>query len=268
MVHGSWKARKEYSKLWKFKFLSKLSNGMLILVIGFLLLMFGSVIFFATQIPSPDDLTNRDIASATKIFDRNGELLYDIYENENRTPIKLSDVPKYVREATIAIEDKDFYKHSGFSITGIIRSAFDLAVNRKIAGGGSTLTQQLVKNALLTSDRSFIRKIKELILAIQVERAYTKDQILEMYLNEIPYGGTSYGIEAAANLYFGKSAKELDLAQASVLAGLPQRPSVYSPYGTHPELSKQRQKEVLRRMVEDKYISSDQAKAAEQQELT
>ena len=268
MVHGSWKARKEYSKLWKFKFLSKLSNGMLILVIGFLLLMFGSVIFFATKIPSPDDLTNRDIASATKIFDRNGELLYDIYENENRTPIKLSDVPKYVREATIAIEDKDFYKHSGFSITGIIRSAFDLAVNRKIAGGGSTLTQQLVKNALLTSDRSFIRKIKELILAIQVERAYTKDQILEMYLNEIPYGGTSYGIEAAANLYFGKSAKELDLAQASVLAGLPQRPSVYSPYGTHPELSKQRQKEVLRRMVEDKYISSDQAKAAEQQELT
>ncbi len=268
MVQGSWKARKEYKKMWKFKFLSSLSNGMLVIVIGFLLLLFGGVIFFAIQIPSPSDLTTRNIASSTKISDRNGELLYDIYQNQNRTPIKLSEVPTYVKEATISIEDKDFYKHSGFSITGIIRSVFNLAVHRQIEGGGSTLTQQLVKNALLTSDRSFIRKIKELILAIQVERVYNKDQILEMYLNEIPYGGTSYGIEAAANLYFGKSAKDLDLAESSLLAGLPQRPSVYSPYGTHPELAKVRQKEVLTRMVEDKYISQDQANAAESEDLS
>ena len=268
MTPGSFRARKEYSGLWKFKFLANLSNGMLIIVIGFLLLLFASVIFFATQIPSPEDLTTREVAASTKIYDKNGELLYDIYQNQNRTPIKLSDIPDNVKKATISIEDKDFYSHPGFSISGIARSIFDLIIHRQIEGGGSTLTQQLVKNALLTSDRSLIRKVKELILAIQVERTYSKDQILEMYLNEIPYGGTSYGIEAAANLYFGKSAKDLGLAQASLLAGLPQRPSVYSPYGTHPELSKTRQKEVLKRMVEDKYITSDQANAASSEDLT
>lgn len=266
MTTGSWKARKEYGKLWRFKFLSNLSSGMLLLVIGFLLILFSSVIFFATQVPSSSDLVNRDIAQATKIYDRGGELLYDIYQDQNRTPIKLSEVPIFVREATIAIEDKDFYKHGGFSIPGIVRSFFDLAIQRRVTGG-STLTQQLVKNALLSGERTLVRKLKEFILAIQVERAYSKDQILEMYLNEIPYGGTAYGIEAAANLYFGKSSKDINLAEAALLAGLPQRPSVYSPYGSKPELSKVRQKEVLRRMVEDGYITDDQAKDALKQEL-
>ncbi len=231
-------------------------------------MLFGAVIFFATQVPDPSDLSSREIASATKIFDKNGQLLYDIYQNQNRTPVKLSDIPPYIKEATISIEDKDFYKHGGFSLVGIGRAFFDLVIHRQVEGGGSTLTQQLVKNALLSGERTLTRKLKELILAIQVERAYSKDQILEMYLNEIPYGGTAYGIEAASNLYFGKSAKDLDLAQAALLAGLPQRPSVYSPYGTHPELAKARQKEVLRRMVEDKYITQDQAKAAEDEPLT
>lgn len=236
-------------------------------MIGFLLLLFGSVIFFATQIPNPQDLTNRNLAQSTKIFDKDGELLYDIYQDQNRTPIKLSEIPQYVKEATIAIEDKDFYKHKGFSLVGITRSVFDLAVYRRVSGG-STLTQQLVKNALLSGERTLTRKLKEFILAVQVERAYSKDQILEMYLNEIPYGGTAYGIEAAANLYFGKSTKDLNLAEAALLAGLPQRPSVYSPYGTNPELSKQRQKQVLRRMVEDEYITKDEAEVAERQQLT
>lgn len=268
MAIGSWKARKDSSGIWKFKFLSNLSTLILVSVVGFLLLLFGAVIFFATQIPNPSDLSNRSIAQATKIFDRKGQLLYDIYQDQNRTPIKLGDIPVYVKEATISIEDKDFYKHGGFSITGIARSVFDLIIHRQVEGGGSTLTQQLVKNALLSGERTLTRKAKEFILAIEVERAYSKDQILEMYLNEIPYGGTAYGIEAAANLYFGKSAKDLDLAEASLLAGLPQLPSVYSPYGTHPELAKVRQKEVLDRMVEDKYITSDQAKAAENESLT
>ncbi len=268
MTPGSWKARKEHSKLWKFKFLSNMSTVMLVGVVGFLLLVFGVVIYFGTQIPSPEDLTTRSVASSTKIFDRSGELLYDIYQNQNRTPVKLTDIPLYVKEATISIEDKDFYKHGGFSVTGILRSVFLLVINRKIEGGGSTLTQQLVKNALVGADVSYIRKIKELILAVQVERIYTKDQILEMYLNEIPYGGTAYGIEAAANLYFGKSAKDLDLAEASILAGLPQLPSVYSPYGTHPELAKVRQKAVLDAMVEQKYITKDQEKAAVDEKLT
>lgn len=268
MQQGSWKARKEYGRLWRFKILSKLSNTMIFLVLGFLLLLFGSVVYFATQVPSPDELTQRFVAQSTKIYDRDGELLYDIYEGQNRTPIKLSEIPNVIKQSTIAIEDKNFYKHSGFSVTGIIRSIFNLAIQRKIEGGGSTLTQQLVKNALLTPEASLIRKLKELILSIQVERAYTKDQILEMYLNEIPYGGTSYGIEAAANLYFGKSAKDLNLAEASLLAGLPQRPSVYSPYGSNPELAVARQQAVLRRMVEDGYISKDEAESAEKTRLT
>ncbi len=268
MSDGSWKARKEYSKLWRFKFLSNLSSGLLFLVIGFLLFLFGSVIFFATQVPSPQDLSTREIASSTKIYDKSGELLYDIYQNQNRTPVKLSDIPDYAKKATISIEDKDFYKHGGFSVTGIARSVFDLIIHRQIEGGGSTLTQQLVKNALLSGERTLPRKLKEFILAIQVERTYSKDQILEMYLNEIPYGGTAYGIEAASNLYFGKSAKDLDLAEAALLAGLPQRPSVYSPYGTHPELAKVRQKEVLGRMIDDGYINKNQAVDAENESLS
>jgi len=264
---GSWRARKESKGLWKFKILSHLSTSMLFFVVGGILFIFAAVIFFATQVPSPDDLSNRSIAQATKIYDRNGELLYDIYSGQNRTPIELDSVPEYVKEATIAIEDKDFYTHGGFSVSGITRSVYELLVHRQLQGG-STLTQQLVKNALLSGERTLPRKIKEVILAIQVERYYSKDEILEMYLNEIPYGGTAYGIEAASNLYFGKHTNELTLAEASLLAGLPQRPSVYSPYGTRPELAKERQKAVLRRMVEDDYISQEEVDAAEQENLS
>ncbi len=249
-------------------FLSKLPKLILWFVgIGFVLFL-AVIVYFFTQVPSPEQLQSRDVAEATKIYDRNGELLYDIFDNQNRTPVKLSDIPDVVKKATIAIEDKDFYKHGGFDVTGILRSAVKLVIYRRVEGGGSTLTQQLVKNALLTSDVSIIRKIKELILAIQVERAYTKDEILEMYLNEIPYGGTAYGIESAANLYFGKHSNELTLAEASLLAGLPQSPSRYSPYGTHPELARDRQEEVLRRMVEDGYITHDQAEEAKKSQLT
>ncbi len=250
------------------RLITKLSTATLTLVLVGILLIVGVIVYFSTQVPSPEELVNRVIAQSTKIYDRNGELLYDIFENENRTPVKLSEIPDSVKQATIAIEDKDFYKHQGFSFLGIARSIFELIVYRQVEGGGSTLTQQLVKNALLTGERSFVRKIKEFILAVQVERTYSKDQILEMYLNEIPYGGTSYGIEAAANLYFGKHAKDLDLAESSLLAGLPQLPSVYSPYGSHPELAKVRQVEVLRRMVEDGYINLKQSENAKEEQLT
>ena len=236
-------------------------------VLGGAVLIIATVVFFAASVPSPSELSSRGVAQATKIYDRNGELLYDIFKDQNRTPIKLEEVPEVVKQATISIEDKDFYKHQGFSIIGLIRGLIYEPLVRQRAQGGSTLTQQLVKNALLTGERSLVRKIKEFILAVQVERAYSKDQILGMYLNEIPYGGTAYGIEAAANLYFGKHAKELDLGEAALLAGLPQRPSVYSPYGTHPELAKERQTEVLRRMNEDGYITKEQLEAAEKEQL-
>ncbi len=256
-----------YHSLRKISFLSKLSNLSLTILLGGVLVLFALIVFLFTQTPSPEQLSSRNVSQATKIFDRKGELLYDIFKEENRTDIKLNEVPEVVKQATIAIEDKDFYKHQGFSITGIIRGLIIKPLFSGHAEGGSTLTQQLIKNALLSPEHVLIRKSKELVLSIQVERAYTKDQILEMYLNEIPYGGTAYGIESAANLYFGKHAKDLNLAEASLLAGLPQRPSVYSPYGTHPELAKVRQKEVLRRMLEDGYITKEQSEAAEKQEL-
>ncbi len=258
----------DYSRSRSLKFLSGLSKFVLWSFLASLVVVVGVIIYFFTQIPSPEDLQSRFVAKSTKIYDRNGELLYDIFQEQNRTPIKLADVPPVVKEATIAIEDKDFYKHGGFDVWGILRSFYRLIIHRRIEGGGSTLTQQLVKNALLTADQSLVRKLKELILAVQVERAYEKDQILEMYLNEIPYGGTAYGIESAANLYFGKKASELDLAEASLLAGLPQSPSRYSPYGSQPELAKVRQAEVLRRMVEDGYITDEEAKRAENQQMT
>lgn len=260
--------RAHYSPLGKENLLSRFSTLVLFSILGLMLLVILVIAFFATQVPSPEQLTNRNIAQSTKIYDRNSELLYDIFKNQNRTPVKFTEIPDVLKKATISIEDKDFYKHQGFSVLGIVRSLYELIINRKIEGGGSTLTQQLVKNALLSGERTATRKIKEFILAVQVERAYGKDQILEMYLNEIPYGGTAYGIEAAANLYFGKHAQDLDLAESSLLAGLPQLPSVYSPYGTHPELAKVRQAEVLRRMVEDGYVTKDQAEAAKKEELT
>lgn len=260
--------RPDYSGIRRVNFLSRVSTLGLAALFVSLLVIIGGIVFFLTQIPPVEDLQNRSQASATKIYDRDGELLYDIFQDQNRTPVKLSEIPESVKKATIAIEDKDFYRHQGFDIFGIVRSLFKLVTSGHVEGGGSTLTQQLVKNALLTSDQSIVRKIKELILAIEVERSYSKDQILEMYLNEIPYGGTAYGIEAAANLYFGKHAKELNLAESSLLAGLPQRPSVYSPYGTHPELAKDRQDAVLRRMIEDNYVTKEEADNAKTQQLT
>jgi penicillin-binding protein 1C len=171
-----------------------------------------------------------------------------------------------VYQASIAIEDQNFYHHFGFDIFGIIRAARNTASGKRVEGG-STITQQLVKNALLTREKTFTRKIKEAFLAIATEVIYSKDQILEMYLNYISYGGTSVGIESASQRYFGKPAKDLDIAEAALLAGLPQSPSRYSPFGSNPEQAKARQQDVLRRMVEDKYITQQQADQAKNEVL-
>ncbi|MEK7550279.1 MAG: transglycosylase domain-containing protein [Patescibacteria group bacterium] len=217
-------------------------------------------------IPLPTKLSSPDIPVSTKLFDRNGKLIYEIYSEKRRSPLDLSEIPDYVKRATIAIEDKDFYKHRGFSFTGIARAIYKISFKRKLEGG-STITQQLVKNALLTPERTIRRKLREFLLTIIVEGIYTKDQILEMYLNQIPYGGTAYGIEAASETYFDKSAKDLNLAEAALIAGLTQAPSKYSPFGSRPELARERQKEVLKQMVETKYITSQEADKAGGEEL-
>jgi membrane peptidoglycan carboxypeptidase len=212
-------------------------------------------------IPLPTRLTSETIPVSTKIFDRNQKLIYEIYTDKKRTPIKIGEVPKYLKEATISIEDKNFYSHRGFDVLGIIRGLSKIVTSGR-AEGGSTLTQQLVKNALLTDERTVRRKAQEVILTVIIEGIYTKDQILEMYLNTIPYGGTAYGIEAASETYFNKQVKDLNIAESSLLAGLPQRPSTYSPFGAHPELAKSRQEEVLKQMVANKYISQDESDKA------
>lgn len=217
---------------------------------------------FLHDLPTPYSLGAYNIPLSTKIYDRNGILLFDIFADENRTYIPLSDIPKHVQQATIAIEDKNFYEHQGINPLGGILRAFVASITKQKLQGGSTITQQLVKSALLTPERTITRKIREIILAFWVEALYPKEKILELYLNQVPFGGTAWGIEAAAEKYFEKNAKDLTLAEGSFLAGLPQAPSLYSPYGSNPELAAGRQKEVLRRMVEDKYITQAEADVA------
>ena len=216
--------------------------------------------WYAKDLPRPDRVVRRE-GFATKIYDRNGVLLYDVYAEQKRTPVKLSEVPEYLKQATIAIEDKNFYKHQGFDPTGWLRAIYNIVLRRRLQGG-STLTQQLVKNVLLTPKRTLSRKIKEFVLAVQIERKYSKDEILQMYLNEAPYGGTAWGVEAAAETYFGKKVSELNLVECAILAGLPQAPSRYSPFGENPKAYIERTKHVLRRMREDGYITREQEEEA------
>jgi len=229
-------------------------------------IVLGVGLYLFWGIPFPTKLISETIPVSTKIFDRNEKLIYEIYSDKKRTPVKLDNIPNSIKSATISIEDKNFYKHQGVDVSGIVRG-LSKTVTIGRAEGGSTITQQLVKNSLLTSERTIRRKAQELLLTIIVESVYSKDQILEMYLNTIPYGGTAYGIEAASETYFGKPVKDLSLAESALLAGLPQRPSTYSPFGAHPELAKGRQEEVLKLMVTNKYISQDEYDQAYKEEL-
>ncbi|HUD19372.1 MAG TPA: transglycosylase domain-containing protein [Patescibacteria group bacterium] len=227
-----------------------------------LIMIFMVYVLILKDLPSPTSLGKYDIPLATKIYDRNGKLIYDIFADQNRTAVPLSEIPKYLQEATISIEDKDFYHHAGINPVGGVLRAIAAMVTRHEVQGGSTITQQLVKLALLSSQQTITRKIREAILAVWVETLYSKNKILELYLNQVPYGGTAWGVESAAERYFGKKVKDLDLAECSLLAGLPQAPSLYSPFGAHPEYATVRQKEVLTRMVEDRYITQTQENQA------
>ena len=251
------KSKNKSKKLLDPKYLRILQNKWFRIVALFLLAVFIIVTtYLMQQLPSPKTLTSQEnYPVSTQIFDRNGTLLYEIYGNENRIPVTIESLPDYLLEATVAIEDKKFYRHHGLDLQGLLRASIKNIGSEGSLQGGSTITQQLVKNALLTKEKTLQRKMKEAVLALMTEILYSKDEILEMYLNYISYGGTAVGIEAAANKYFDKSAKDLTIAEASFLAGLPQAPSAYSPFGSNPEKGKERQKEVLRRMEEEGYIN-------------
>lgn len=239
---------------------SFLKFALIALVVG-VVASIGFVLWISRDLPTPGKLANSDMQNSTKILDRNGEVLYSIFKDYNRIYVPLDDIPKNLRNATIATEDKDFYNNKGFSVWAYFRVAKDVLIHRQVTGG-STITQQLVKNALLTSERKLTRKMKELILAVQVDKRYTKDEILEMYLNNVPFGGTAVGVEAAANLYFDKPAKDLDLAQSAFLAGLPQSPSYYSPFSGNGKTYVERTRQVLERMEDENYITEKEAEKA------
>jgi 1A family penicillin-binding protein len=223
----------------------------------------GLFIYFIKDLPSPSAINSRVVAESTKIYDRSGEhLLYDVHGEEKRTVIDFNQIPDNIKYATIALEDQDFYSHHGIKITSIVRSALKDVLKGGAAQGGSTITQQFIKVSLLTNEKTITRKIKEVILALEIEQKYSKDEILSMYLNQIPYGSSAYGVEAAAQTFFGKDAKDLTLPEAALLACLPNAPTFYSPFGSHLDALKGRQMSALRKMAEQGYITSEQAEEA------
>lgn len=238
----------------------------IVVILVFVLLVISFYFFILKDLPLPTKLESTSTSQTSLIYDRNGKLLYSIYDKKNQVFIPLSSIPKSVQQATIAIEDKNFYEHGAVDFRGIARAFISTVFHQQVQGG-STLTQQLVKNSLLTQERTIPRKIKEIILAFATELIYSKKQIIEMYLNQSPYGGPAWGIEAASQTYFGKRAKDLDLAESALLAGLPQSPTKFSPFGSHPELGKERQIEVLKAMQEEGYITKEQEEKAAKENL-
>ncbi len=216
---------------------------------------------FAISLPDPDLLIEKGTRGTTKILDKNGASLYEIYEDRRYDPVDLAQVPSHVVQATLAIEDSEFYNHIGFRPSSMLRAVRAYVKENRVEGA-STITQQLVKNVLLSPERTLDRKVKELVLSVMVEKKYSKEEILELYLNNISYGGTAWGIESASRKFFGKSVEELDLAEATMLAGLPSAPTIYSPLNGGKELAKARQKLVLQRMVDLNFVSQSQADEA------
>ncbi len=225
------------------------------------LVFLGIVILWLSSLRIPDlgDISERRVDQSTKIYDRTGKiLLYDTSRDMKRALIPIEDISPYVKSATLAIEDKNFYAHHGFQLSSFIRAMFVNLISLSFSQGGSTITQQVVKNSILTKDKTPTRKLKELILALKLERVLTKDQILSLYLNEIPYGGTIYGVEEASQSFFGKPASLLTLAESSYLAALPKAPSYYSPYGPHRADLEARKTLVLNEMFTNHFISDEE----------
>jgi len=240
------------------------------LIIGFLFGV-GLLAYFAKDLPDPTKIDDRQWVESTKIYDRTGQtVLYDIHGEEKRTIVAFDQIPQFIKDATVVAEDDNFYHHLGIDWRGIVRSLLANFRNKRISQGASTITQQFIKNAYLggpQSERTYTRKIKEVILALIMERKYSKDEILSFYLNQVPYGSNAYGIEAAAQTFFNKSANDLSLAETSLLAALPNAPSYYSPYGSHPEELRARQEYILERMIKFGYITEQEAQEAKEQKL-
>jgi len=239
------------------------------IIIAILVGGFG-LFLWVKSLPIPDFTTfdERKVVQSTKIYDRtNKVLLYDVFQNIKRTVIPYEEIPRHIKNATVVIEDSNFYQHKGISVIGILRAFLVNLGAGEIKQGGSTITQQLIKKSLLTDERTFSRKIKELFLSLKMERAFEKEEILTFYLNEVPYGGSNYGIEAASQSFFGKAAKDLSLAESSYLAALPNAPTYYSPYGNNRDKLEDRKNFILIQMKEQGFIDEDEFENAKNENV-
>lgn len=253
-IFSLFKVSKQTGKELRKKFFSFIAVCFALGILGMTIL----VAWAGKDLPDPDRLTDRQIAQSTKIYDRTGEhMLYEIFADQKRTIVEFDKLPKQLINAVIATEDTAFYEHKGIQPLSIIRSVvYGILGKSRLGSGASTLTQQLVKNAILTNERTYTRKIKEIILSIRLEQKYSKDQILKIYFNEIPYGSTNYGVESAAHSYFNKSVSDLNLEEIAILAGLPKAPSKYL---TNKTALKNRRDFVLERMFEEGFITREEA---------
>ena len=237
--------------------------------LSFVILFFVAILYFSTQIPTIQEISSQQISQSTKIYDRTGTvLLYEIGNGERRTVVSFDQIPQSVKDATLAIEDQNFYNEPAFDIKGIFRAAWADITTGSISQGGSTITQQLARTAFLSLNRTFTRKIKELILAIKLSEYYSKDEILGLYLNEAPYGPNISGVEEASEDYFGIPIQNVNLAQAAVIASLPQAPSYYSPWGSHVDELLARQRLVLQQMYNTGKITQAQLNDALNYKIT
>jgi len=242
----------------------------LYLAAAFLILVSLTFAVVSLSLPDPNKINARIVPQSTKIYARDGTtLLYEIHGEAKRTLIELAEIPDYAKEATIAIEDKNYYNNPGVDWRGILRAVFRNITRGELTGqGGSTITQQFVRNAILTREKTFTRKIKEIVLAIEIQQKFTKDEILKLYLNEIPYGQNAYGIEAASQTYFGKRARDLTLAESAYLAALPQAPTFYSPSGPNRDRLENRKNLVLAAMLDQGYITQTAHDTAKAEKVT
>lgn len=237
------------------------------IAVGIGMLLGGAGILWAAFTPIPDlnSFDSRKVAQSTKIYDRTGKtVLYDLNHDVRRNVVPLSEISPNLQKAAIAIEDADFYRHGGVSFRATARAIWVDLTTMSLAQGGSTITQQVVKNTILSGNKTPIRKFQEWILSWKLESRYSKDQILEFYFNVTPYGGTLYGAEVAARAFYGKSANDLTLAEAAYLAAIPQRPTYFSPYGNNRERLDERKDYVLERMYELGYITEEEKVAAQE----
>ncbi len=259
-------------KWWGKHYKSVIIDSIIVLFVLGVVLISALLIWVSTmEIPDLSSFEDRRVLQSTKIYDRTGEiLLYDLHQDVKRTIVPYDHISMYLKNATVAVEDERFYSHPGVDIRGILRAVYvNLTAGDLLGGqGGSTITQQVIKNSVLQRDKKLTRKIKEAILSIKLERVLSKDEILSIYLNESPYGGTIYGVEEASQAFFGKSAADVTLAEAAYIAALPQAPTYLSPYGNNRADLDMRQNTVLSRMLENKLISADEYNAAKDEEVT